>query len=35
LQSGVEDLMAFKIGTNQAAKHYNLPFISSTHLAAA
>ncbi|MBV9178924.1 MAG: hypothetical protein JO327_05050 [Nitrososphaeraceae archaeon] len=30
MQIGVEDVIAFKIGINQAAKHYNLPFVSST-----
>jgi hypothetical protein len=30
LQIGVEDLIAFKIGINQAAKYYNLPFVSAT-----
>jgi cell division septum initiation protein DivIVA len=27
---GINDLLAFKIGINQAAKYYNLPFISAT-----
>jgi hypothetical protein len=30
LKIGVEDLIAFKIGINQAAKYYNLPFVSAT-----
>ncbi len=30
LQIGVEDLIAFKIAINQAAKYYNLPFVSTT-----
>jgi hypothetical protein len=30
LQIGVEDLIAFKIGINQAAKYYDIPFVSAT-----
>jgi hypothetical protein len=30
LQIGVGELIAFKIGINQAAKYYNLPFVSAT-----
>jgi predicted nucleic acid-binding Zn-ribbon protein len=30
LQIGVEEVIAFKIALNQAAKYYNLPFVSAT-----
>jgi hypothetical protein len=30
LQIGVEEIIAFKVAMNQAAKYYNLPFVSAT-----
>ena len=30
MQIGVEELIAFKIGINQAARYYNLPFVGTT-----
>ena len=27
---GINELLAFKVGINQAAKYYNLPFVDAT-----